>query len=227
MAASIWSRLKGNRSGRAGGLQPVMIAKALKKEAQASKKVFPSGTLIPDQYTVTLSRDDYDAMRVFLREFTGELAGELARYARAGHCQIPGQTPAIVIRPSLALAPGQIRVAGRFGGSEPAPSADGDPPAAALTLRINPDTPEESLVCLEPGCHTIGRGRGADICILPLDRLMSKVHFSIEVGDTNAILTDLSSANGTRVNGRPAQERVELSDKTVITAGNTRIEVAV
>lgn len=70
---------------------------------------------------------------------------------------------------------------------------------------------------------TIGRGDEADICIR--DTWSSRVHCRLEVRDGQLFIEDLSSSNGTLVNGTQMTEAALRSDDQ-ITVGITTFRVA-
>lgn len=71
---------------------------------------------------------------------------------------------------------------------------------------------------------TIGRSN-ADFVIN--DTEASRQHAAIEVRDTTYLLTDLSSTNGTLVDGKKITEPVELQDKSEFTIGTTTLMLIV
>jgi len=71
---------------------------------------------------------------------------------------------------------------------------------------------------------TIGRSN-ADFVIN--DTEASRQHAAIEVRDTTYLLSDLSSTNGTLVDGRKITEPVELQDKSEFTIGTTTLMLIV
>lgn len=72
----------------------------------------------------------------------------------------------------------------------------------------------------------VGRSANAHCRFPEDDPFFSRVHFLIEVNPPRCRLTDMSSRNGTFVNGRKV-EVVDLADRDEIRAGHTRILVRV
>jgi serine/threonine-protein kinase len=72
----------------------------------------------------------------------------------------------------------------------------------------------------------VGRSPNAHCRFSEDDPFFSRVHFLIEVNPPRCRLTDMSSRNGTFVNGRKV-EVVDLADRDEIRAGHTRILVRV
>ena len=95
-----------------------------------------------------------------------------------------------------------------------------------VTLKSRRETnPDTDLTIGLGETKTIGRGRDAD-WIISDDSLLSRVHFAVACQKEACLLNDLSSSNGTFVNGRPvSQARLENGD--VVTAGNAEFDVAI
>ncbi len=87
------------------------------------------------------------------------------------------------------------------------------------------ELPDESIVQTElPAGRpvTVGRGLGSEIVIA--DSAMSNVHFRIAVNGGNGWLKDLSSWNGTYVNGSRVSDAA-IGPGDLIQAGNSRIRL--
>jgi pSer/pThr/pTyr-binding forkhead associated (FHA) protein len=67
---------------------------------------------------------------------------------------------------------------------------------------------------------TIGRSAECDLAIA--DMTVSRVHATLERTADGWLLTDLSSTNGTRVNGWRARGRVPVKAGDVVSFGNAR-----
>jgi hypothetical protein len=74
---------------------------------------------------------------------------------------------------------------------------------------------------LPPGPTLIGRGDDCHITIF--DPAISRRHARISVDDQHAVLEDLGSRNGCRVNGIPVKEAIELSDGDRIRIGTQEL----
>ncbi len=70
-----------------------------------------------------------------------------------------------------------------------------------------------------------GRTERADM-VFPHDDGMSGVHFSIEAGESQCLLRDLASTNGTQLNHQFVTEAV-IRDGDSVTAGNTQFQISV
>jgi pSer/pThr/pTyr-binding forkhead associated (FHA) protein len=65
-------------------------------------------------------------------------------------------------------------------------------------------------------------GRGTDCDLRLVDTGVSRHHAELRVEDTQVVLVDLGSTNGTLVNGQPVR-RVALTDGTNVTLGRTTL----
>ena len=88
---------------------------------------------------------------------------------------------------------------------------------AELILKHGEREPER--INLERLRTTIGRSTRSDICIP--DPFASRVHVEIRKENDHYILQDLGSANGTRYNGQPVKEIIELNSGDKIQIGET------
>ncbi len=108
--------------------------------------------------------------------------------------------------------------------SRPSPKRRGAEVSGKVRYQISITEPDlrERVFRLGRKPTVIGRGRDADITLK--DVKVSRQHVRIEVVDNRAIVTDLNSQNGTRINGRPIREQ-ELISGDVIEIGSTRISI--
>jgi eukaryotic-like serine/threonine-protein kinase len=72
----------------------------------------------------------------------------------------------------------------------------------------------------------VGRSRRAHFRLPSKDRYFSRIHFLVEVNPPHCRLMDMSSSNGTYVNGQRV-ERTDLHDGDAIRAGQTVLQVDV
>jgi predicted Zn finger-like uncharacterized protein len=112
----------------------------------------------------------------------------------------------------------------------PQPETDKQPPAAQLptgkrlSLAIIDGSDAGNVFRINKPRVTIGRSN-ADFVIN--DTEASRQHAAIEVRDTTYLLSDLSSTNGTMVDGKKITEPVELQDKSEFVIGTTTLMLIV
>jgi pSer/pThr/pTyr-binding forkhead associated (FHA) protein len=113
----------------------------------------------------------------------------------------------------------------------PLPRETGKQPAAPqlpsnkrLSLAILDGPDAGSVFRIEKPRVTIGR-MNADLTLN--DTEASRQHAALEIRDTNCMLSDLGSTNGTLVNGEKISAPVELSDKSEFVVGATTLMLIV
>ena len=96
-----------------------------------------------------------------------------------------------------------------------------------ITLTVT-EGPHQGQVFVFDGHDTflVGRSRRAHFRLPSKDRYFSRIHFLVEVNPPHCRLMDMSSSNGTYVNGKRV-ERTDLHDGDAIRAGQTVLQVAV
>ncbi len=188
-------------------LQPVEIGRRLTREMDLLRRVGVNGLITPNVFIVELSADD---ARRFER-FSEVLARELADAARE-HARIEGYTfvgpVEVELRRSARLRAGRYRVYADF---EEGP--DGMP-AGVLVLSDG----TEVVVGSEP----VVIGRLPECTIVLGDPNVSRRHAEVARAEDGqgAVVRDLQSTNGTRVNGVPVREQA-LADGDEVTVGTT------
>ena len=96
-----------------------------------------------------------------------------------------------------------------------------------ITLTVT-EGPHQGQVFAFDGHDTflVGRSKRAHFRLPSKDRYFSRIHFLVEVNPPHCRLMDMSSSNGTYVNGKRV-ERTDLRDGDLIRAGQTVLQVAV
>ena len=186
------------------GIQPVEIASAIRREADIKAAVVSRDRIItPNSYVVRLSPDDLDRMQALGGALTDELHALLNKHARSQGYSFAGPL-------SIAF--------------------EGDEKVATGTVRVNSGTAEgrvtwEAVIDVDGRRHTlsgartvIGRGSDADITIA--DAGSSRKHVEVLWDGERAMMRDLGSTNGTKVNGQKVRE-APLPSETTITIGRT------
>jgi hypothetical protein len=221
-----------------GPVEPVELAASLKREADNTARILSRDRrLVPNQFTVELSTDDYDRLSEYGRTLNHELANELRDHADiqrytfsgpidiilterhdlpTGKYRIQSATVGASQRPRLQANDGQTQLHVAPPPVQPPPQPAAGPPQVMLEVngRRRPVNP--------PGV-VLGRGTDADIQIN--DPGVSRRHAEIRLmpegpGGVRVVLVDLGSTNGTLVNGRRTAE-AELVDGSTVRIGNT------
>lgn len=186
------------------GIQPVEIASAVRREADTKAAVVSRDRILtPNSYVVRLSADDAERMRGLGGALTDELHALLTKHAKAQGYSFAGPL-------SITL--------------------EGDEKVATGTVQVSSGTVEgrvswQAVVDVDGRRHPISRartviGRGSDADITIADAGSSRKHAEILWDGERAMMRDLGSTNGTKVNGQKLREAGLPSD-TTITIGRT------
>ena len=207
---------------------------------------------VPDRYRVHLAPADVRVLGSRAVSLAADLADEALAFARNhGYALDRAPTVELVMDPSVAA--GQIRVAtdrvaadrvapGAAAGARARPAAPGEPGlgpgsddlTGTRAFAVQPvAVPAASLVELRPegggrrvvlGSGPLTIGRAADNDLVLDDRRVSRYHARLQARRGMLVLTDLDSANGSRVNSVAISE-VALGAGDRIEIGTTILVV--
>jgi hypothetical protein len=224
--------MKDSITRRAGGrLHPVEIAKKLAQEMEANQTISARRVLVPNLYTVHLNPADLEPLEPFREALEVELAAYLAEAARE-------KGLATVAYPRVKLVAEEVPrrrvvVQGRIvEGEEVAEAQMGrtarlELPSAARVLQprgwllmAGPDGRE--LACpIDRFPFTLGRALDNDLVLEA--REVSRHHAQLREIKGRPYLVDLTSKNGTFLNGERITAERLLQDGDVITLGRVRL----
>ena len=188
------------------GVQPVEIASALRAELDARAAVVSRDRILaPNSFTVRLAPSDEERMRALGSTLGEELHTLVTAHARAQGYSFAGPVT-IGIQRDDDLTTGTLRV-------------DSQSAQGAVAWRGVIDINGARHV-LGKGRTVIGRGSDADITIP--DAGTSRRHVEILWDGERAMVRDLGSTNGTKLDGRRVTEAPLPPDSTV-TIGRTDI----
>lgn len=188
------------------GLQPVEITSALRRELDTKAAVVARDRiLVPNKFTVRLSRADYERMAALGPTLVDELIQQVQRHATAQHYSFAGGI-SIQFSEDPGLSQGMIDVQ-----SSNVKGAVSWTPVLDIGGKRYPITRSHTV---------IGRGSDADITVD--DTGISRKHVEILWDGTRAQVNDLGSTNGSLLNGNPVS-KAPLPPDSVIDIGRTRI----
>lgn len=188
------------------GLQPVEITAALRRELDTKAAVVARDRiLVPNKFTVRLSRTDYERMSNLGPTLTDELVQLVQQHATAQHYSFAGGI-SIALREDAGLGQGMIEI-----DSVNVKGTVAWTPVLDIAGKRYPITKSRTV---------IGRGSDADITVD--DTGTSRQHVEILWDGTRAQVSDLGSTNGSMLDGRPVSKAPLLPD-SVIDIGRTRI----
>jgi hypothetical protein len=185
-------------------LEPVEIASAIKQEMDAKASILSRDRiLVPNSYLVQLSPQDYERLNDLGEPLIRELNKLCLEHANKQRFQF-GEVLEISLAQDSSLALGQLAVVSSSKKLD-----------IAWVPVLEVAGVSHSLVSSKT---TVGRDSTADIQIG--DNGLSRKHFEILWDGSSAVLRDLGSTNGVKVNGRKI-DQVVLQNGTAFSAGRT------
>ena len=205
-----------------GDVQPVEIAARLQRELDAEAKLMSRDKrLVPNEFSVHLSKHDHDKLAPYANTLNAELATQLRNHAREMGYAFNGPIK-ISFKLDSELPTGRFTVTSQaVAGITPRTGRATETAInrAPLVLEVN-----GTRHPLQPRGLLIGRGSEADLRIN--DPGISRSHAQIRVNAAGQGLqidiVDLGSTNGILVNGQRVQHAV-LQEGTRIEIGSTRM----
>lgn len=203
-------------------VQPVEIASALQREVNDRAAVIDrERTVIPNVFHVELSQHDYRRLAVFKDALQTELATLVRDYGAEQRYTLLGPVE-VVLGQDDELDTGIFRVRSEARAevrSQPHGRPDGQVPAG---LDAGRQPRLEASGTAYPLVRAVTRlGRGSDTDIRIEDPGASRNHCEIVLGHP-ALVRDLSSTNGTYLNGQRISQ-AEVVDGATIQIGTTRL----
>jgi hypothetical protein len=202
------------------GVQPVEIAKRVVREMDDGKQVAIDEVWAPNRFEVSLSSEDAPRFQQIESALIAELKRVVLENAAERGWGLVG-TPEIAFFVDEGLRKGDLQVEASLAeGDKVSPAAVAAAVSGPARLVVHgEDGPRD--VPLEKELVTIGRMTDCDVVLT--DKGASRRHAQIRVKDGEAVLTDLGSTNGTKLNGQQIQTRA-LGDGDRITIGTTLLE---
>ena len=187
------------------GLEPLEIASAIKKEMDAKASILSRDRiLVPNSYLVQLSPQDFERLNNLGEPLIEELSKLCSEHAAKQSFQF-GELLDISLSQEPSLALGQLSVVSS---------------SKKLEVEWVPVLEVAGVThTLVSAKTTVGRDSTADIQIG--DNGLSRKHFEILWDGSSAVLRDLGSTNGVKVQGRKI-DQVVLPTGTAFSAGRTQ-----
>jgi hypothetical protein len=186
------------------GLEPLEIASAIKQEMDAKASILSRDRiLVPNSYLVQLSPQDFDRLNDLGEPLIEELSAICSEHAAKQRFQF-GELLEISLSQEASLALGQLSVVSS---------------SKKLEIAWMPVLEVAGVAhTLVAAKTTVGRDSTADIQIG--DNGLSRKHFEILWDGASAVLRDLGSTNGVKVQGNKI-DQVVLPTGTAFSAGRT------
>ncbi|GAA3663330.1 FhaA domain-containing protein [Microbacterium marinilacus] len=188
------------------GIQPVEIASALRRELDTKAAVVTRDRiLVPNELTVTLSPADQERMRALGSALVTELDTMLRAHASSQGYSFAGPLR-IDLRADDDITTGTV-------------SVDSSTAEGRVEWRAVVDVAGRRHPLVKART-VIGRGSDADITVD--DAGTSRAHVEVLWDGERAMMRDLGSTNGSKLDGAPTKQ-AGLSDGQTITIGRTDI----
>jgi hypothetical protein len=194
------------------GLQPVEIARRLTREMDLHRTVGPRGVIAPNVFEVALAPSDLERFDSFADALVGELADAAREHARTERYIFVGPVE-VALKPDDNLNPGSCVITSEV---------KGGPGGGHTVSLVLPDGRRVTMD--EEGPLTIGRLPESSVVVE--DTNVSRRHAEVRRDGPDAVVVDLGSTNGTRVNGAQVRTR-RLNDGDEITVGRTSLRFEV
>jgi hypothetical protein len=218
-------------------LQPVEVASAVQREMDDRAAIVAQGrTLVPNDFVVEVSHTDFERLDVYAESLGVELSTLAREYAKEqGYSFVGPVRMRFEALPDLGT--GMFRIRSGVIRGHTVEAGEVRQPFSDLPQSQSPQfygRPRLVVVGSGPGTGlTAGNtyelqtpvtllGRGTDCDLRLVDTGVSRHHAELRVEDTQVVLVDLGSTNGTFVNGQPVR-RVGLTDGTNVTLGRTTL----
>ena len=204
-----------------GDVQPVEITARLQKELDAEARLLSRDRrLVPNDFTIGLSRHDYDRLVPYSRTLHSDIIPQLREYAaNAGYVFNGPVTIAYELEANLPV--GRFTVESQAVAAAATPATTTAIRRAVLVLEVNGIRHP-----LSPPGFTLGRGTDADVRIN--DPGISRLHARVSVRGTEdapqVTIEDMGSTNGIVVDGRRVQTAT-LTAGSRVELGSTRMLV--
>jgi hypothetical protein len=208
-----------------GGVQPVELGKRMVRAMEDQKTVSVANVYVPNDFTFTLSSKDLERLKPVENALASELASVARRAAASEGWRLLGP-PTIHLDEDSSLASGTFRLdATVVEGTDV--EGQGGPHTQLIQMSEQHDA--ELIVLgskrrpypLSKDVLTIGRLDTGDIVLS--DPGVSRKHAEVRREGDEWVVVDLSSTNGTVVNGQPVR-RHRLAPGDRIEVGETSIE---
>jgi len=189
------------------GLQPVELGRRLTREMDARRAVGVRGVMTANAFTFNLAPADMERVGPFSEALVRELGDAAREHARSEDYRFVGPVE-VELREDPSLTPGIFLISSEL------KEAAGGVAVGALVLANG----ERVGVADKP--LSIGRLAECDVALA--DDSVSRRHAEVRRQGSEIVVVDLSSTNGTKVNGERVAERI-LDDGDVVTIGNATL----
>ena len=201
-------------------LEPAQVAHKLVATMEARTRGDDGQLLAPGSYIVYINPEDHARLtehRAYLEREWGELLRDMA--GRVGVDFFDGE-PSVEMKARESIPVGAVDV--MVASDVTIPLSDSIPKMHRFHLRMIKGVPAYGVYFIE-GTVSIGRSEESDIFLV--DPSVSRNHAEISIDSEGPMVRDLSSTNGTFVNGERVIATRHVRSGDVLTFGNTQLRV--
>lgn len=209
-----------------GGVQPVELGKAMVRTMEEHKTVSIASVFVPNAFVFHLNPKDHERLAPLEGSLNKELTAIAKRAAASENWRLPGP-PEIHLAGDGKGAPGTFEVEAHMVESTEGDDAEQAGPHTQLIEMSLAADAELVLVGknkrsypLSKDVVTVGRLDASDVALA--DSGVSRQHAEIRREGDEWVVVDLSSTNGTIVNGQPVRrhrlasgDRIEVGESTI------------
>ena len=202
---------------RRNGIRPIEIGReviALMDE-QAQSGVNQIG----HRYTIGLHKNDLGALSDAIKPLMSELRQAIDNHAKFEGYSLSGEAEVVLVE-DVAVQVGSCAVAVAV--TKPIATQRPAPLSTSAAHKYSVLMADGSRHILDGDLVTVGRQASCTIVIA--DNNISRVHARFRAGDNGWIIEDLSSTNGTKVNGVLITEPTPLSHGQLIALGSLQLQ---
>ena len=203
-------------------LEPAQVARKLVATMEARTRGDDGQLLAPGSYVVYINPEEYARLidhRAYLEREWGELLRDMA--GRVGVYFFDGG-PNVEMKARESIPVGAVDVMVASDITVPLSESVPKLPARRFHLRMIKGVPAYGVYFIE-GNVTIGRSEESDIFLV--DPSVSRNHAEMSLDSEGPSVRDLSSTNGTYVNGERVETVRRVHSGDVLTFGNTQLRV--
>jgi hypothetical protein len=191
-------------------IQPAEIGKKLSRHIDMEKRIGVRGPIIPNDYLVVLSHEDFDELVDISNALKSELQTLIHQVAKERNYRFVG-FPDIRISYDENLHRGSFAIESKF-------IEDSD-----YLGHVFIELPNGLRIPVGKSNITIGRAPSSTVIID--DPKVSRSHAEITpLGNGSVVIRDLGSTNGTKVNGKKITS-LQIDDGDVVDIGTVEIKV--
>ena len=225
LTGELLSELSRRLSERKVGVTPMSLLQGLRSEVEKRKKIFKNQVIVPANYTVQMSDQDYGEFAPYAEGLQKEFIAELNSYIHQHSFSCGQDSVLIALEKEDSLTKGQFGITSQYAARDSGLGSRVQPPSGWVNLEIRCHGKSFATLMLADGEYLLGRGQDADIRLPADDLLLSKKHCRLNIEEGSVWVEDLQSSNGTYLNGENVVTSMNLLPGDCLLLGSTEVKV--